>query len=165
MAGRDILRPTEANDDWIGPPPAADIASGRAPTAPPAPMTSAATIAPATPERSPIPARAAALVAVLTLAWGVWATAWFCDDAFIFLRTAENAVGGHGLRWNADERTQTFTSPLWELLLIAGRFVTGEGYFTALVLGAGATAVAITLLVFRIACGPAAAARLYTCSS
>lgn len=43
--------------------------------------------------------------------------AWHCDDAFITLRVLDNLVRGEGLRWNALERVQVFTSPLHTLLL------------------------------------------------
>jgi arabinofuranosyltransferase len=46
----------------------------------------------------------------------VW-NSWHCDDAFITLRVLDNLVRGEGLRWNALERVQVFTSPLHTLLL------------------------------------------------
>jgi arabinofuranosyltransferase len=46
----------------------------------------------------------------------VW-NSWHCDDAFITLRVLDNWVRGEGLRWNALERVQVFTSPLHTLLL------------------------------------------------
>lgn len=42
--------------------------------------------------------------------------AWVGEDAYITFRTVDNAVSGRGLRWNADERVQTYTHPLWMLL-------------------------------------------------
>lgn len=56
--------------------------------------------------------------------------AWFGDDTFIILRTVDNFVNGYGLRWNVAERVQSFTSPLWTLLLIPFYFVTKEPLFT-----------------------------------
>jgi len=56
--------------------------------------------------------------------------AWFGDDTFIILRTVDNFVNGYGLRWNIAERVQSFTSPLWTLLLIPFYFVTKEPLFT-----------------------------------
>jgi arabinofuranosyltransferase len=44
-------------------------------------------------------------------------TAWVCDDAYITFRTIDNFVSGHGLTWNTGERVQTYTHPLWMLLL------------------------------------------------
>jgi arabinofuranosyltransferase len=44
-------------------------------------------------------------------------TAWVCDDAYITFRTVDNFINGHGLTWNTAERVQTYTHPLWMLLL------------------------------------------------
>jgi arabinofuranosyltransferase len=44
-------------------------------------------------------------------------TAWICDDAYITFRTIDNFISGHGLTWNTAERVQTYTHPLWMLLL------------------------------------------------
>ncbi|NQZ95160.1 MAG: hypothetical protein HRU01_01505 [Myxococcales bacterium] len=46
----------------------------------------------------------------------VVAEAWIGEDAFITFRTIDNFVQGYGLRWNVDERVQTYTHPLWLLL-------------------------------------------------
>jgi arabinofuranosyltransferase len=43
--------------------------------------------------------------------------AWSCEDAYITLRTIDNWVNGHGLRWNVAERVQSFTHPLWLFVL------------------------------------------------
>lgn len=43
---------------------------------------------------------------------------WVSDDAFITLRTVDNFLHGYGLVWNVGERVQTFTHPLWLILLI-----------------------------------------------
>ena len=43
---------------------------------------------------------------------------WVSDDAFITLRTVDNFLHGYGLVWNAGERVQVFTHPLWMFLLI-----------------------------------------------
>jgi arabinofuranosyltransferase len=39
--------------------------------------------------------------------------AWVGEDAFITFRTIEHFVHGEGLRWNIDERVQSYTHPLW----------------------------------------------------
>ena len=57
-----------------------------------------------------------AIASLVLLAVGV-RLAWLGDDAFITLRSVENWVTGNGMRWNADERVQTFTHPLWMMLL------------------------------------------------
>ena len=43
--------------------------------------------------------------------------AYVCDDAFITLRSVDNFVRGYGLRYNVAERVQSFTSPLFTLVL------------------------------------------------
>ena len=61
-------------------------------------------------------------------------TAWVCDDAFITFRTVDNFIQGFGLTWNVAERVQTFTHPLWFLVLSGGNFFSGELYYTAIFL-------------------------------
>lgn len=81
--------------------------------------------------------------------------AWVSDDAYITLRSVENLATGNGLRWNAVDRVQTYTHPLWMLVLAAGRVVSGEVYFTAIWLGIALSLVAVTALMRR--CGTVAA--------
>ncbi len=45
-------------------------------------------------------------------------SAWIGDDAFITMRVIDNFFHDFGLRWNIHERVQTFSHPLWFLLLI-----------------------------------------------
>ena len=49
-------------------------------------------------------------------------TAWICDDSAITIRSVLNFLHGFGPTFNIDERVQSFTHPLWFLLLA---FVTG----------------------------------------
>ncbi|MGE3173217.1 MAG: hypothetical protein AB7O97_11385 [Planctomycetota bacterium] len=81
--------------------------------------------------------------------------AWVSDDAFITLRTVENWYAGHGPVWNVADRVQTYTHPLWMLLLAAARGVLGEAYSAALWLGFGCTAAAVVVLLRAL--GPARA--------
>lgn len=82
--------------------------------------------------------------------------AWISDDAYITLRTVENWLAGHGPVWNVGERVQTYTHPLWLLVLTAARGLTGEHYFTTLALSLALAAGAAWLLA-RLA-GPHRAA-------
>ena len=77
--------------------------------------------------------------------------AWVCDDAFITLRTIDNLVNGHGLRWNIAERVQTFTHPLWMLLLTAFYTLTREPYYTTLVVSVLLSGVVAWLVAARVA--------------
>ena len=61
-------------------------------------------------------------------------TAWLCDDAYITLRTVDNFVNGFGLRWNAAERVQAYTHPLWMLVVTPFYAVTREAFYTVLML-------------------------------
>jgi arabinofuranosyltransferase len=101
----------------------------------------------------PKPPLSACVVAMLggALLFAVVRLAWLSDDAYITLRTVENLVAGHGPVWNVGERVQTYTHPLWFGLLAAGRWLTGEHYFTtlALSLAAAVAAVASLALVAR----------------
>lgn len=72
--------------------------------------------------------------------------AWISDDAYITLRVVENWLGGHGPVWNVGERVQTYTHPLWLLLLTAARGLSGEHYFTTITLSLALAASAAWLL-------------------
>ena len=83
---------------------------------------------------------------LLCLTAAVASLAWVCDDAYITFRTVENAVAGQGLRWNVADRVQTYTHPLWMGLMVAGRGLAGELYFTSMAVGAAcALAAAVAL--------------------
>lgn len=98
------------------------------------------------------PSRRLLQAAVLVVLFGVaLRCAWIGDDAYITLRTVENAVAGDGLRWNPDDRVQTYTHPLWLLLLTAARWLTGEGYYTTICLSLGLSLLAATLMLQRAA--------------
>lgn len=53
-----------------------------------------------------------AALSVLAMVWA-WSRAWVCDDAFISWRYAENFAGGLGLVYNAGERVEGYSNPLW----------------------------------------------------
>ncbi len=98
------------------------------------------------------PARLAVLAAgVIALAIVIVRSAWVCDDSFITLRTVDNLVNGFGPRWNVAERVQTFTHPLWMLLLAGFYLFTREAYYTVLGISILIAAVAAGWLVARVA--------------
>jgi arabinofuranosyltransferase len=76
-------------------------------------------------------------------------TAWLCDDAYISLRTVDNFTNGYGLRWNVAERVQSYTHPLWVLLLAAASSVSGELFRTTLGLSITLAILAVALFLFR----------------
>jgi len=70
-------------------------------------------------------------------------TAWLSDDSLISLRTVLNFSHGFGLTFNIDERVQTFTHPLWLLLLTIAYWIVGHIYYATFAL-----AIATSLTVF-----------------
>jgi arabinofuranosyltransferase len=89
-------------------------------------------------------------VAVVLLAIAVTKDAWLSDDAFITLRTVDNVWNGYGLRWNPIERVQTYTHPLWMLVLAAAYGVTREPHLTTLAVSLAVTAATVWLLLRRL---------------
>lgn len=78
-------------------------------------------------------------------------TAWLSDDAYITFRTVMNAIGGYGLRWNVADRVQTFTHPLWMLVMLASSFITRDVYFTSLALSIVLSVTVVALVADRLA--------------
>ena len=97
---------------------------------------------------------APAWLALLFLVAAVGATAWLSDDAYFTLRTVDNALHGHGLRWNVVERVQVYTHPLWMLVLTGAIGLTRDFYFTPILLSL-LLSLAAALLVARGAPTPA----------
>jgi arabinofuranosyltransferase len=81
------------------------------------------------------------------LAIALLRTAWVADDGFITMRTADNVLNGYGLVWNAGERVQTFTHPLWLAFCTMAFALVGNAYFSLLVLCLVTTIAAVWLLV------------------
>ncbi|HKE76525.1 MAG TPA: hypothetical protein VKB57_23110 [Acidimicrobiales bacterium] len=86
------------------------------------------------PARAPAPERslrARALVAVpaylpvALIAAGGWVHRWTTEDAFINFRILDNLFAGDGPVFNAGERIEAGTSPLWLGLLAVGRVLFG----------------------------------------
>jgi arabinofuranosyltransferase len=76
-------------------------------------------------------------------------TAWVGDDAFITMRSIDNWVHGYGLTWNAIERVQTFTHPLWLLVLTPFYLLIGNAYLTLISVSLlTSAAVVILFLIF-----------------
>ena len=67
--------------------------------------------------------------------------AWLSDDCYITFRTIWNFWQGLGLRWNVVERVQTYTHPLWLLILLPVYGVTGKAWLSAWMAGIGLTMV------------------------
>jgi arabinofuranosyltransferase len=81
--------------------------------------------------------------------WVILKNAWLCEDAFITYRVVDNFVHGLGLRWNPLERVQTYTHPLWMLLVSVFYFPTRDIYFAGAALSLVCSASVMWLLLFR----------------
>lgn len=73
-------------------------------------------------------------------------TAWISDAAYLTLRTVEHASEGFGLRWNVAERVQVYDHPLWVMMLLTGRWLTGELYFTTIGISIAASLACLWLV-------------------
>ena len=92
------------------------------------------------------------LVICLGLLFGAIAwKAWVTDDAYITFRAVENLVQGRGPNWNASERVQVFTHPLWMLLMAGVRQLANEYFYSSIVLGLVLTLGALLLVLVRLA--------------
>lgn len=85
-------------------------------------------------------------------------SAWVSQDAYITFRTVDNWLNGFGLTWNAGERVQVYTHPLWMLCLATVRLLSGEFYFSSLALSLVMSLAAVAVLAFGLAGSAAAAA-------
>ncbi len=77
-------------------------------------------------------------------------TSWVEEDAFITLRTSDNFIHGYGLRWNVDERVQTFTNPLWMFLLAGAHVIIENPYVALILLSILASALAMFVLLVNV---------------
>ena len=77
-------------------------------------------------------------------------TSWVEEDAFITLRTSDNLIHGYGLRWNVDERVQTFTNPLWMFLLAGAHTFIQNPYITLILVSSAVSVMAVFVLLANI---------------
>src|SRR3954462_10430988 len=61
-------------------------------------------------------------------------TAWLDDDACITFRTVDNILHGLGPRWNVANRVQSYTHPLWMLVMTVVSAGPREGHHASLML-------------------------------
>ena len=95
--------------------------------------------------------RSAGLLAlpVVLLAVGAWHSRWMSDDGFINLRVVSQIQAGHGPVFNAGERVEATTSPLWVLLLTVGDVVTPLRLeWIAVLAGIGLTLAGLALAIW-----------------
>jgi len=97
-----------------------------------------------------------ALLLLICIAFAVilGRNAWIGDDAYITFRTVDNFINGLGLTWNAGERVQAYTHPLWMILMSMCYFVTREVFFTCVIVSIVISTTAVLVLAFRVARTP-----------
>lgn len=86
-----------------------------------------------------------AILAVVILGIILVRNACIIEDAYITFRTIDNFAHGYGLRWNPAERVQTYTHPLWMMVMTAGSMLTQNLYLSCV-----AISILLTLLTFGI---------------
>lgn len=91
------------------------------------------------------------LAAIALLAITTLRHAWVSDDAFISFRTIANFVDGRGLTWNPGHRVQTYTHPLWMLLLSGAHALTGELFYTSMAIGWVLTLAVAAIVAYGLA--------------
>ncbi len=74
-------------------------------------------------------------------------SAWLCDDAYISFRTIDNFINGYGLRWNVEERVQSYTHPLWLIVNTIIYFFTKEIYLSNIILSLILSSSAVLLFL------------------
>lgn len=75
----------------------------------------------------------------LLIIFRVYFYGWVTDDAFITFRSVLNFVNGDGLVFNIGERVQSYTHPLWFLLLSFFGFFDTNLYFLSITMGTSFT--------------------------
>ncbi len=96
------------------------------------------------------PDRIIVFLFLILLAIVIVRSAWVCDDAYITLRTVDNLYHGYGLTWNIGERVQTYTHPLWMLLIAAVYPIVQNPYHIILWGSILVSLSAIWVLTFRV---------------
>jgi arabinofuranosyltransferase len=94
------------------------------------------------------------VVGIVLLLISLIRTAWLSDDAYISFRTADNILHGYGPVWNVDERVQAYTHPLWLAVCTMAFGVTGNVFYTAIVLSILVTLACALLIAIRLAFTP-----------
>lgn len=93
------------------------------------------------------------LVVVLSLATvtaSILRVAWIGDDSLITLRHALNLAHGWGPGFNATEKVQGYTHPVWFLIWLAVGHLTNQWIFGILAMSVALSAIAVFLVLTRL---------------
>lgn len=84
-----------------------------------------------------------ALILLITFFVILIRTAWIGDDAIFTFRSILNFLSGYGPNFNFSERVQSFTHPLWFLLLSAVTLITKNPFTAAYI-----SSISISIILF-----------------
>lgn len=87
-------------------------------------------------------------ILIIAIILRVYYYGWVTDDAFITFRSVLNFINGDGLVFNLGERVQSYTHPLWFLMLSFFAYFDTNLYFLSIVIGVVLTA--FTLIYLKI---------------
>lgn len=104
---------------------------------------------PQAPESVRWPVRALQIVFLLLFVFTSWRLAWISDDALITVRVALNANEGLGPVYNADERVQAFTHPLWFGVVWATGAVSGSWIYGLIYVSLAIATIAVAIMLWR----------------
>lgn len=90
------------------------------------------------------------LIGLCLLLFLMVSKAWVYEDAYITFRTLDNFLNGYGLRWNVDERVQSFTHPLWLLLHVPFVFLFQNIYLVSIALSLLLSIGAVVVTLFSL---------------
>lgn len=96
--------------------------------------------------------QAALAAGMMLLTVSLLRTAWLSDDSYISFRVIDNILNGYGPVWNIAERVQVYTHPLWLALCTVPVAVTGEVYYTIIILSL-VLALTTAIIVVRAVAG------------
>lgn len=99
-------------------------------------------------ERDKTTAHAALLALTLAV---ILRTAWISDASINTLRSAVNFVHGAGPVVYVHDRIQSFTHPLWFLLIAAGTLITGNAFAATFILSIVLSTATVWILIGRVA--------------
>lgn len=83
------------------------------------------------------------VVIALGFAWASWSRRWVCDDAFITFRVVKNLLAGNGPVFNAGERVEAYSHPLWMFLIAAWTALFGHVEWGSVLLGGALAATGV----------------------
>jgi arabinofuranosyltransferase len=90
------------------------------------------------------------LVLFLVYVVELFVTAWVCDDGFITAGTAYQFLNGNGLVFNIGDRVQSYTNPLMLFFMIVFQGITGEPYWSTLIINIVSSLIAVWIIAFKL---------------